>query len=212
MEKPIRGVPEMRMTKAGRVELRSLPDGESESSLIAGRAVPYGQQSEELWGFKEIIRPGAFGDTIAGDIRCLWNHESGKPLGRSSNGTLTLNDTPEGLNFECQLPNTTWGADARESIARGDVDSMSFGFITLEDNWTYLQDGDQLIREIIKAELIEISPVTFPAYSQTSTEARSALIEEGRKRADESREKSAKTVPLSLLQRRQKLLEKQGGF
>jgi hypothetical protein len=60
------------------------------------------------------------------------------------------------------------------SIDRGDVDQMSFGFRTVNDDWEIQTvDGEEvLIRMLLEAELFEVSPVTFPAYPDTSVSLR----------------------------------------
>ena len=66
---------------------------------------------------------------------------------------------------------TQAGRDAVESIRRGDVDQMSFGFEVLEDAWD--KDGEgTLIRTLHKVQLYEVSPVVFPAYTGTQVAAR----------------------------------------
>ena len=83
---------------------------------------------------------------------------------------------------------------------------MSFGFRVIEDHWAYPEGTDEVIRTIIRAELLEVSPVTFPAYPDSIAEARSELIAEGKKRALASR-----GVPLDVFEKRLKLQEMIGG-
>lgn len=63
----------------------------------------------------------------------------------------------------------------RESVQRGDVDGSSFGFVCLEDKWSKVQhEGEEMYkRSIVKAELIEVSPCTFPAYDSSQINCRS---------------------------------------
>lgn len=189
------------------IEIRTITTETGEQNIIQGLAVPYGKESEEMYGFREIIKPSAFGDSIAKDIRCLWNHDTSKPLGRVMNSTLKLRDTSEGLMFECFLPNTSWGNDAKEAITRGDVSGMSFGFFTKKDNWAYPDDHSVVVRTIEDAELFEISPVTFPAYPDSVAEARSKLLEDGKKRAIQHR-----AAPLVIYEKRLKIREVLGGI
>ena len=39
----------------------------------------------------------------------LVEHNPDKLLGRTASGTLQLRDTPEGLAFECEMPDTQLG-------------------------------------------------------------------------------------------------------
>lgn len=144
----------------------------SGKNLLTGYAAVFDQLSQVLYGqFRERIARGAFAGSLAGDIRALWNHDTNMPLGRTTAGTLALAEDAHGLRVEITPPNTSWGRDAIESIKRGDVDQMSFGFDVLEDDWDQADDG-QLIRTLRKVRLWEVSPVTFPAYPQTTVSAR----------------------------------------
>lgn len=67
------------------------------------------------------------------------------------------------------------GNDAHESIQRGDVDGMSFGFRCIEDMWSKIQYKDREIykRTILEVELFEVSPCVFPAYPDSQINIRS---------------------------------------
>jgi HK97 family phage prohead protease len=147
------------------IELR-VSDGEK--TTIAGTGIVYNQLSVVIWGmFREQISPGAFTESMAKrDVRFLWNHNTDYPLGRTGNGTLRLSEDESGIGFENDPPATSWGNDAVASLRRGDVTQTSFGFVTVEDDWS-IDSNEQLIRTIRKGELWEISPVVFPAYPQT---------------------------------------------
>ena len=69
------------------------------------------------------------------------------------------------------------------SIERGDVTQSSFGFQTVKDAWT--GEGDKLTRELIEVKLFDVSPVTFPAYTQTEVSVRSLLGYLSEKNMDE---------------------------
>ena len=60
-----------------------------------------------------------------------------------------------------------------ESIRRGDVDQMSFGFRTKKDEWDDTNPNN-IIRTLVEVELFDVSPVTYPAYPATSIGVRSA--------------------------------------
>ncbi len=80
-----------------------------------------------------------------------------------------------GLAYDIDLPNNTWGNDVKESVRRGDVDGSSFGFICQEDRWSKVEyEGEQIYkRSVVKAELLEVSPCTFPAYDSSEISCRS---------------------------------------
>lgn len=156
---------ERRAWMDGRVELRAA-DGQRH---IYQRAVPYGELSVDLGGWREVIVAGAF--AVDGqDIRTLWQHDASQVLGRTVAGTLELREADDGVYAETVPPDTSWARDALVSIERGDVTGSSFGFYVDEDEWI-ISERD-VVRRVKRGRLIEISPVTFPAYPTTSTSVR----------------------------------------
>lgn len=148
---------------------------EEEPLKLRGYAIVYNSLSEPLYGdlFRERINRGAFTKSLLKDDQvCLWGHDTRYVLGRKSAGTLILREDDNGLYFEVFLPNTTWARDLKESVDRGDIKQMSFGFKVVRDNW--LDNKDTLkeygmpIREVEEITLHEISLVTFPAYPETN--------------------------------------------
>ena len=148
---------------------------EEEPLKLRGYAIVYNSLSEPLYGdlFRERINRGAFTKSLLKDDQvCLWGHDTRYVLGRKSAGTLILREDDKGLYFEVSLPNTTWARDLKESVDRGDIKQMSFGFKVVRDNW--LDNKDTLkeygmpIREVEEITLHEISLVTFPAYPETN--------------------------------------------
>ena len=144
-------------------------------AMIRGYAAVFNQLSVVLYRmFREKIAPGAFSETIANDdIRSLWNHNADMVLGRNRNGTLTLREDGTGLFMEVLPPDTQAGRDALISVGRGDVSqqSMMFDVQPYGDEWYEDAEG-QIIRTLKRLKLHEVSPVTFPAYPQTTAEAR----------------------------------------
>ena len=142
---------------------------------LRGYAIVYNSLSEPLYGdlFRERINKGAFTKSLLeNDQVCLWGHDTRYVLGRKSSGTLILREDDKGLYFEVSLPNTTWARDLKESVDRGDIKQMSFGFKVVRENWIddkeTLKEYSMPIREINEITLHEISLVTFPAYPQTN--------------------------------------------
>ena len=157
-----------------------------EGRTLSGVAAVYGQQSRELseYGrtFRETIAPGAFGDTVRGDIKLFYNHDPSMPLARTRSGTLNLEDRSDGLHYAAVLPETTLGNDVRALLERGDLSGeMSFGFYVEKDEW----NAKRTERTVQKARLVEISVVVDAAYPQTSSSLRhvdAAAIEAARSR------------------------------
>jgi HK97 family phage prohead protease len=161
---------EHRSFALGDVEVRA----DASQPVIRGYAAVFNRLSQNLYGFREQIAPGAFTETLTGDVRALWQHDTAQVLGRTKNNTLRLWEDDKGLGFELIPPDTQVGRDAVALIGRGDVDQMSFGFNvpTGGDEWT---EGEGMpVRTVRKATLYEISPVTFPAYTDTSAILRTA--------------------------------------
>ncbi|MEK4655951.1 MULTISPECIES: HK97 family phage prohead protease [Bacillus] len=151
---------------------------ESENGIktISGYAVKWEMKSVTMgyWRrFKEQFKRGAFTDSLISDDQlALWSHDTSQVLGRTKNGTLRLFEDDIGLRFELDLANTTLGNDTYETIKRGDIDGVSFGFQMVKEEWDET-DPDNIIRSVTKSKLIEISPVAFPAYPDSQVSARS---------------------------------------
>ena len=74
--------------------------------------------------------------------------------------------------YRVRPPETQWALDLMASIKRGDVDQSSFGFQTVRDEWQYDRESKETTRTLLEVKLFDVSPVTFPAYPQTSVSAR----------------------------------------
>ncbi len=146
--------------------------------MIAGHAAVFGKRSVEIFGFQEIIEPGAFQKTIKeDDVRAFWNHNSDHVLGRNTSGTLRLAEDKKGLAIEIDPPDTQAARDAMVSMERGDVSQMSFAFQTVSDRWETMAGID--IRTLEEVKLFEVSPVAMPAYPQTDVGVREICEESG---------------------------------
>jgi HK97 family phage prohead protease len=137
---------------------------------LRGMAVVFHSESLDLGGFREIILPGAVDRTLREglDVRALVDHETSKVIGRTTAGTLALRKTRRGLEVEIDPPDTSYARDLMESVSRGDISGMSFGFRVVTDEWR-MQDGDP-IREVQDMIISEVSVVSFPAYEATSVQ------------------------------------------
>lgn len=164
---------ELRGLTSSSIEVR---ENENGARTISGYAVKWEMKSHTMgyWQrFKEQFRKGAFTDSLTQDDQlALWSHDTSQVLGRTKNGTLRLIEDEIGLRFELDLPNTTLGNDAYETIKRGDVDGVSFGFQMVKQEWDEA-DPDNIVRSVTNAKLVEISPVAFPAYPDSQVSVRS---------------------------------------
>ena len=123
-------------------------------------------------GMSESIAPGAFTDTISGDIRALINHDSTLVLGRTKAGTLELREDSHGLWGRVTVnPNDSDAMNLYSRVKRGDVDGCSFGFDIVSEDPGVQADGS--VHWTIKSvKLYEVSCCTFPAYEETNISAR----------------------------------------
>lgn len=159
----------------GTVEFRADDAGEggSDQPVAAGYAAVFGRRSVEMYGFTEVIDPACFNKTVQeADVVGLWNHDERALLGRVSSGTLRLSVDDRGLAYEIDLPDTVAGRDVATLLRRKDVRGSSFGFRTIRDTWFEDADG-AVTRTLLEVELIDVSPVTRPAYLDTDVALRS---------------------------------------
>jgi len=177
MPKPETNELERRVQAGLKLEKRSEGDG---LPLLVGHAAVFNQETviRDFWfDYREKISPGAFAADIRAnaDVRALIDHRSETVIGRTKSGTLKLSEDSVGLLSTIEPSDTTYGRDIVERIRRGDVDGMSIGFIVRKQVWTNIAEEDMELRDIQDVELIDVSPVTFPAYPQTDIAVRHML-------------------------------------
>lgn len=141
-----------------------------------------------LWeGASEVIKPGAFDNSISGDVRALINHDTSLVLGRTKAGTLTLKQDARGLWGSIRINRDDVDAmNLYARVQRGDVDQCSFGFAIKRE--TFVDNGDGTYRwELEEVDpLYEVSVCTFPAYTETSVSARKQDFADIQKRRAEA--------------------------
>jgi Escherichia/Staphylococcus phage prohead protease len=163
-----------RRTVSGEVEVRA----KGSSIYAEGYASVFEKRSGNLGGFVEKVRSSAFNKTIKeADVRALWNHDPQYVLGRTGAGTLELAIDSNGLYYRSLLPNTTYAKDLAALLERRDVRESSFTFFKVQDEWDLTEDGYPQ-RSLVEVGLIDVAPVTFPAYPDaTSGVARRAALD-----------------------------------
>lgn len=127
----------------------------------------------QIWdGWFEKIKRGAFDNSIKNnDIRCLFNHDSGFVLGRTSNKTLELRSDDKGLWGKVKINTADSGAmDVYSRVQRGDISGCSFGFCPVKEEYEDRENG--VLCTVEEADTMEVSICTFPAYEQTEVQAR----------------------------------------
>jgi HK97 family phage prohead protease len=169
--------------------------------IITG-VIPYNSRSENLSGeygfdYFEEIAPTAFNKTLAdrSKVLALYSHDINKVLGSTANGTLKLESRDDGLYATCELPDTSYAADAFELIRSGTVNNLSFGFVPIKTDSE--KNNLTIIRE---AKLIEVSfCVSLPAYPETKStaEKRELIIGDKKMNIEELQNLLDKTEPLT---------------
>ena len=153
-------------------------ENEEHGHFLTGRPIVFGQQIDLGWR-DEIIDRGALDVTDLKDVRFLVNHNTNMiPLARSRNNnehsTMQMSVDNDGMTIRVDL-DTENNADARSlysAVGRGDISGMSFMFTVDKDSWDNVNTEHPVrhIRSI--AQVLEVSAVTFPAYSATSIQTR----------------------------------------
>jgi HK97 family phage prohead protease len=168
-----------------------------------GRAALYNKRTwigPAKFGFWEEIAPGAFDRAITeDDVRFLVDHDPGKVLARTSNGTLRLATDKKGLNVDADMADVSYAHDLAVLLERGDLGEMSFAFIPGAEEWSILKDGTDLRRLVDFEQVLDVSAVAFPAYDGT----------EAALRAVEARRRDANQDRLLALRRRLETLRKE---
>lgn len=156
-------------------EVRAISEGDEETSHIVGHGAVFNRNSELLFGsFREQIAPGAFDNVLNDDVRALFNHDPNFVLGRTLSGTLQVSIDAEGLRYDITPPDTPTVRDlVIAPIKRGDISGSSFAFSVLDDEWRE-EDNGIILRTITNiGRLLDVSPVTYPAYPDAGTSMRS---------------------------------------
>ena len=148
----------------------------------------------QIWDdMSESVAPGAFADTLGGDVRALIDHETRLVLGRNTAGTLQLREDSHGLWGDILInPNDQDAMNLYARVQRGDVNQCSFGFDILEQETEFRDDGS-VHWTIRKVKLYEVSVCTFPAYAETSVQARKDDLDAAKKRRAEAYREELRT-------------------
>jgi hypothetical protein len=153
--------------------------GGSDRLIIEGYAYRFYARSQNLGGFVEQVLPGAGAEAAEkDDIRALFNHDANLILGRNTAGTLRLAEDSDGLPYEVEADmRQSYVADLAIALERGDVTGSSFGFRAIETDWSLTED-DFPLRSVVKMGLLDVSPVTYPAYLASSSGVGTRAVED----------------------------------
>lgn len=198
------------------VRAESVEDG----NIITGKPIVYNSRTDLGW-FDEVIETGALDGADLTDVRFLVNHDTSRiPLARSrrnnGNSTMQLSVDMDGMSIRVQL-DTENNSEARalySAVQRGDISGMSFMFSIDEERWEDLR-SEHPTRFITKiGSVVEVSAVTFPAYSSTSIDARGkealesarSALESARRQMADPLDSEANKNELELLKEKTKFL------
>lgn len=158
----------MRGREGSPVEVRS-----SGPRTIGGYAAVFNRSSENLGGFIEQVHGDFFNRSMSagwGPVVCRFNHQDNYLLGATYSGTLRLSKDNAGLVYDVDLPECR--SDVLEMVGRGDIRSSSFAFQCYEDEWR-TNDNGYPVRMLMSGKLIDVAPVTTPAYPDATVGLRS---------------------------------------
>ena len=152
-------------------EVRAL--SEDGQDYVSGTGIVFGQWSDDLGGFTEMIQPGAADGALEADMAVCGNHDPNFLLGRSGNGTAAITTDMMGVYYRAAInADDPLAASMLAKVKRGDVSGSSFQFRVETDIWEQDEAGATR-RTITKLAYVpEMGPVVFPAYSQTDAQAR----------------------------------------
>ena len=176
-------------------QFKTREETETGDLILSGYFIKFDEVTE-LWpGYFEVIkREGVEKAIQTADIRALFNHDDSLVLGRTGNGTVTLDVDEIGLFGDIIINKEdpqAIGAYAR--VQRGDVVGCSFGFIPIKIDTEERADGSYL-DTILELEIFEVSPCTFPAYPQTEIAARQKDFESQQRANREALDKRKKEI------------------
>jgi len=136
---------------------------------IVGMAVPYGQLSDDLGGYRERMMPGAFSTSLQSQkLQADIEHDRTQILARSKKGTLGFHEDERGVWATITVPDTPRGRATVEEVRAGNLDGMSVSFLRKGVRQRFTKDSRGPIREVQKAELTGVTLTAEPAYPQTA--------------------------------------------
>lgn len=146
---------------------------EDGKKFLSGYFIRFNEETQLYRGQFETVAPEAIPDDIADqDIRALFDHDTGKVLGRTNAGTMTLRKDDKGLFGTVEINDDDPEAlSIYAKVKRGDVSQASFGFYIRDQKVEKRDDGWH--NTLTDVDLFEVSVVAFPAYETTEIGARS---------------------------------------
>jgi HK97 family phage prohead protease len=162
-------------------ELRDSGAGEGQFTVV-GHAAVFNLWSLDLGYYREQIDPDAFKNVLSRnpDTWLLWDHDTRWTLARTHNKSLELTTDARGLRYWGRVAPTSYAADLRVLMERGDIDQASFAFTVAKDEWLITTDteGDETIERTILevGDLYDVTITAMGAYPQTDSQVVRAAL------------------------------------
>lgn len=174
-------------------DLKTRISEENNEAYIEGYFAVFNQETELWKGGYEEIAPGAFDNSLrSNDIMCLDNHDTRIVLGSTSSGSLELKADNHGLWGRVKIDlEDPFAKSAFQKVRTGKVKGCSFGFIPLSEE-TEFRDNGTVKWVVREADTKEVSITAFPAYPQTTVQARKAEVEQHKERQLQQRKQQLK--------------------
>lgn len=167
------------------------------SFTIKGHAAVFNQWSHPLGysGFLEQIAPGAFtnaltkAETNGAGVVSVWDHDTRWLLGTTQNNTLDMEQDATGLGYWTRVAPTSYAADLRILLERGDISQCSFCFTIARESWTWVEETEtgkeQLYATVEEVEdLFDVTVCAQGAYPQTDIGISNNLYSNARSRME----------------------------
>lgn len=157
--------------------------GDDNKPVIEGDAAVFDQETVIGSWFREKIAAGAFTRVLSEkpDVVAAFNHNWDIVLGRTTAGTLSLEEKKESLFYSVDInPNDPDAMGVYQRVKRGDVSQASFAFTVRVEEWEKPQENSKELplRTITEVDaLYDVGPCTFGAYPEASAQARSKADE-----------------------------------
>ena len=147
--------------------LRLTRASEDDGRTVEGIAVPFGDVID-VWGQRETFDPDTVFDGL--DTAKLY-YQHNQLIGSITHGE----NQPDGLHITARIADTQLGRDAVALLDEGALDSLSVGFVPIEDS----KDEAGVIHRR-RVRLLETSLVSWPAYENAKiTDHRNNINQEG---------------------------------
>lgn len=188
---------------------------DSDGRTLTG-TIPYGVYGSFAYGAVNRLQQGCFAKSFDKEVWALFNHDWDKRLARTSNDSLKVNDTSDGLQIQIRVPDTPTGNQFLAEYKAGLIDGFSFGGPT--EQMIRRDDSERGKKSITSFSLREVSPCYVPVFAGEIEvySADSQISEESENEnpptvetveSKETKQEEEKKTPMQLLKAIQQLAE-----